>query len=82
MEKNFKYKAEGRLIDILLVNSFLKKNGFAVQREDIDDIPFFARAYFNKDGFDFLLQQDWFLRTDLDVYKLSNFFKKTHRSIK
>lgn len=72
MGKNLEYKVEGRFFDVQLVKSFLTKNGYEVKREELSANPFFACAYFNKEAFNILHQQEWFLRTDLDVYKLQS----------
>lgn len=68
-EPTIKYKAVGRSCDVRMVTNFLTNNGGKFQKQDIQD-PFFDEIRFGEEEYQNLLKQDWFLKTDIEVYKV------------
>ena len=63
-----KYRAVGRRSDIGLVWAFCVINGYKVVRKA--QSVFVWEAVFSAKAYNALLKKDWFLKTDVEVFKI------------
>lgn len=65
-----KYKLYGRGSEIGMVWNFCVANSYVVTRKAVD--AFTWSAVVSELGYDALLRQDWFVKTDIECYQLNS----------
>lgn len=65
----FQYYALGSSRKLWMMVNFLKVNGYKFQEVNTQD-PFVGKVFFGKAGYNALLKQDWWLKTDIEIYQV------------